>query len=207
MEQKKHAIRNSLITIVIVVLVLAVPFVRFGWIDIAPNATSSITVRNGLSGHQFEITETDEIESIVRQVNTINPWIGLRGGAPGYIYLLVFRASDGSEVDRITLVNENTVVMDDFTSSTNVSDILDYLSILETGTSKNPALNLETVRDEIRAGNYPGCIGMAIDDQAMQLVVTIDTKIPNASESIDLLTKKYGTLIRIVEGSNTLTSE
>lgn len=205
--EHKSLIRNSLITAVIALLVLVIPFVRFRWLSITPDTVGSIMVRNGLSGHQFEITETDEIESIVKQVNKINPLIGLRGGAPGYIYLLVFRASDGSEVDRITLVNENTIVMDDFTSSTNVSDILDYLSILETGTSKKPTLNLETVRDEIRAGNYPGCIGMAIDSQAMQLVVTIDTKIPNASESIDLLTKKYGTLIRIVEGSNTLTSE
>jgi len=136
MEHKNSLIRNGIITAVIVLLVLVIPFVRFRWINITPDTVGSISVRNGLSGNLFEINERDSVVSLLEMVNEIGPVFGLRAGAPGYVYLLVFYAPDGSEVDRITLVSENEVVIDNFTGNTNISDVLDYLSDIETGITK-----------------------------------------------------------------------
>ena len=134
--EHKSLIRNSLITAVIVLLVLVIPFVRFRWLSITPDTVGSIMVRNGLSGNQFEITERDSVVSLLEMVNEIGPVFGFQTGAPGYVYALVFYAPDGSEVDRITLVSENEVVMDNFTGNANIFDVLDYLSDIETGIRK-----------------------------------------------------------------------
>lgn len=125
-----------MITVSILFLVLVISVVCVRGFHIDPERVGSITVRNGLSGNLFEITERDSVLSMVEKVNGIGPILGFQTGAPGYVYALVFYAPDGSEVDRITLVSDNKVVIDNFTGNANVSNVLDYLSNIETSITK-----------------------------------------------------------------------
>ena len=134
--ENKRLIRNSILAAVIVIFVLLIPFVRIRWINIAPDTVGSISVRNGLSGNRFDITERVSVMIVLEKVNAIGPVVGFQTGAPGYVYLLVFYAPDGSEVDRITLVSENEVVTDNITGNTDASDVIHYLSGIEADTIK-----------------------------------------------------------------------
>lgn len=138
MKQPSHNTRIILIILaIIIIIILSISFVHVRLINIPSAQVDEIIVINGLTGNQFHVVDTDAIDKLVNQINSISPVVGTYTGGPGYHYLLVFHTSEGNELERITLTNEEAIVIKDLVCYTDVSAIINYLSILETSFSPN----------------------------------------------------------------------
>ena len=119
------------LSMIVLVLVIVIGVVCVRWVHIAPDRVSGITVRNGLSGKLFEITDQEAVMNVIENVNGIGLIFGLPTGAPGYCYTLTFYGPDGSEIDAISLVSESEVGIRGFTGYADVSRVLEELSAIE----------------------------------------------------------------------------
>ena len=121
--------RLSVMIVLTLVIVIGVVCVR--WVHMAPDRVAGITVRNGLSGNLFEITEQEAVLNVIENLNGIGLVFGLPSGAPGYCYTLTFYGSDGSVLDTLSLVSESEVGIHGFTGYADVSKVLEELSTIE----------------------------------------------------------------------------
>ena len=123
--------RKRLSVMIVLILVILIGAVCVRWVHIAPDRVFGITVRNGLSGNLFEITDQEAVINVIENLNGIGLIFGLPTGAPGYCYTLTFYGPDGSVIDALSLVSENEVGIRGFTGYADVSMVLEELSAIE----------------------------------------------------------------------------
>jgi len=76
---------------------------------------SYIKVGNGSTGKQFTITDKDDINSIIKMLQTSNIRKNeLNGARSGFSYTMELYSNDGSLYKNLTLMNEKSVVIGSF---------------------------------------------------------------------------------------------
>lgn len=128
--------KKRLNVMIVLILVIAIGVICIRWVHLAPDRVAGITVRNGLSGNLFEITEQVAVLNVIEKLNGIGLLFGLPTGAPGYCYTLTFYGPDGSAVDTLSLVRQSEVGVHGFNGYANVSMLLEYLETIEIENAK-----------------------------------------------------------------------
>jgi len=73
---------------------------------------AKIIVSSGTTGTQVEITDTENIQYITDNINDLTYSKGDKVSSDGWSYALTWYDTDGNELKKLTVLNENTVIFD-----------------------------------------------------------------------------------------------
>ena len=96
-----------------------------------PAQVSKITIWNGLTGSEFEITDEDAVSEVIEQLNDLSPSVGIRTRPTGCHYLVRLYDTAGNTIASIELADDSLMFIDRCTYWVQTSDIIEYLHQLE----------------------------------------------------------------------------
>ena len=73
---------------------------------------AKIIVSSGTTGDQVEITDTESIQYITDNINGLTYSKGEKVNSDGWSYALIWYDKDGSDLKKLTILNEYTVIFD-----------------------------------------------------------------------------------------------